>query len=313
MSTRLLSVVMPTHDRSDKLLRAARSVLDQQGAEIELVIVDDASSDDTPDVTSRLAEDPRVRVVRNEVSLGPSGTRNAGIAIAQGEFLGFVDDDDALLPGAAATMVEALEADPDIGAAAPWYRVVHERQGRTAEFRGPIGYGAEQLLWFNFVGIPFGVIRRSLFAQDIAFDPLLPVSEDWDVWLRCAQERPFAVVQQSLYSYHQHGGTRVTQVGDDRRSGFQHFLATHASAMTSSCRTYHEAVIAGQTDGRSAIGRVLASAGRHSPGDAALAAAVMSAGYAASTIGTSRGDPGLPSRFVYRVLTTPTRHPMGTR
>jgi len=313
MSTRLLSIVMPTHNRSDKLDRAARSVLDQQGVEVELVIVDDASSDGTPELTARLAEDSRVRVVRNEVSLGPSGTRNAGISQASGEFLGFVDDDDALLPGAAATMIGALEADPELGAVTPWYQVVHERQGRTVEFRGPVGYGAEQLLWFNFIGIPFGVIRRSLFQQDIAFDPLLPVSEDWDVWLRCAQERPFAVVPKSLYSYHQHGGLRVTQVGDDRRSGFQHFLDKHASAMTSSCRTYHEAVIAGQIDGRSAIGRVLTTAGRHSPADAALAAAVLGAGYAASSIGTSRGDPGLPSRFVYRLLTKPTSHPMGTR
>jgi len=304
---------MPTHNRSDKLDRAARSVLDQQGVEVELVIVDDASSDGTPELTARLAEDSRVRVVRNEVSLGPSGTRNAGISQASGEFLGFVDDDDALLPGAAATMIGALEADPELGAVTPWYQVVHERQGRTVEFRGPVGYGAEQLLWFNFIGIPFGVIRRSLFQQDIAFDPLLPVSEDWDVWLRCAQERPFAVVPKSLYSYHQHGGLRVTQVGDDRRSGFQHFLDKHASAMTSSCRTYHEAVIAGQIDGRSAIGRVLTTAGRHSPADAALAAAVLGAGYAASSIGTSRGDPGLPSRFVYRLLTKPTSHPMGTR
>jgi glycosyltransferase involved in cell wall biosynthesis len=313
MTSPLVSVVMPTHERPALLDRAARSVLDQAGVEVELVVVDDASADDTAEATARLAEDPRVVVVRNERSLGPSGARNAGIARARGDFLAFVDDDDAVLPGALARLVGVLEADPGLGAVTPWYRVVHETTGRTVEFRGPVGYGAEQLLWFNFVGIPFVVLKRGAFADDIRFDPALPVSEDWDVWLRCAQERPFAVVPESLYSYHQHGGARVTKVAADVRTGFGAFLEKHRSEMTPACRTYHEAVIASHDGGRSAISRVLASAGRHAPVAAALAGTVLGAGYAASAIGTRRGDPGLPSRVMYRLLTSPARHPVGSR
>ena len=88
--TSLLSVVMPTHDRADQLERAARSVLDQDGTEIELVIVDDASSDGTPEVTDRLAADRRVQVVRNEQAIGPGAARNKGIAQARGDLLGLL-------------------------------------------------------------------------------------------------------------------------------------------------------------------------------------------------------------------------------
>jgi hypothetical protein len=313
LTFRLVSVVMPTHERPALLERAARSVLDQAGVEVELVVVDDASADDTPEATARLAEDPRVVVVRNDRSLGPSGARNAGIARARGEFLAFVDDDDSLLPDALDRLVGVLEVDPALGAATPWYRVVHEGSGRTVEFRGPAGYGAEQLLWFNFVGIPFVVLKRGAFADDIRFDPALPVSEDWDVWVRCAQERPFAVVPESLYNYHQHGGARVTKVAADVRTGFSAFLEKHRSEMTPACRTYHEAVIALHNGGRPAAYRALSSAGTHSPAAAALAGTALGAGYAASTFGTRRGDPGLPSRVMHRLLTSTLRHPTGSR
>ena len=71
MAAHLLSVVLPTHNRPERLERAARSVLAQEGAELELLIVDDASSDRTPEVTESLADDPRVRLLCNPESLGP--------------------------------------------------------------------------------------------------------------------------------------------------------------------------------------------------------------------------------------------------
>ena len=313
MTSHLVSVVMPTHERPTLLERAARSVLDQAGVEVELVIVDDASADGTPETTGRLAEDGRVTALRNDRSLGPSGARNAGIARARGDILVFVDDDDAVLPGALARMVAALGADPDLGAVTTWYRVVHETRGRTVEFRGPATFGADELLWFNFVGIPFVMIRRDSFADDIRFDPALPVSEDWDVWLRCAQERPFGVVPESLYSYHQHGGARVTTVAADVSTGFGAFLEKHGPSMTPGCRAYHRAVIAGHAGGRTAIGRSLATSAGHTPVAATWAGTVLAGGYAASTIGTRRGDPGLPSRLMYRLLASPVGHREGSR
>ena len=157
------------------------------------------------------------------------------------------------------------------------------------------------------------MLRRSAFADGVAFDPDLPVSEDWDVWLRCARERPFAVVPELLYSYHQHRGERVTKVAADVATGFGGFLAKHRDEMTPACVAYHEAVIAGQAGGRSAIGRSLRSSARRGVSASATAATVLAAGYAASAVGTRRGDPGLPSRVMYRLLTASARHPLGMR
>jgi hypothetical protein len=298
MGTGLLSVVMPTHNRPDRLERAAHSVLTQLDAELELVIVDDASSDRTPEVTDRLSSDPRVHVVRTTESVGPGAARNRGIAAASGDFLGFCDDDDAWLPGAAGILIGHLEAHPELGVVTSWHRVIQDHSGRT-------DYTADEMLWFNFVALPFGIIRRSHFVDDLSFDESLPPCEDWDLWLRCAQHRPVHTVPHVLYDYHQHGGDRVTKEGSGDRGGRQAFFDKHASEMTASCRIYHRAAIAHQTAGRVAMLKELAS-DLASPVAAAFAASVLSASKATATLGIRRRDPGLSSRAMHRLLTMGT-------
>ncbi len=302
MSTRLLSVILPTHNRPEQLERAANSVLTQAGCDVELVIVDDASSDHTPLVTERLAQDPRVHVVRNSASLGPGGARNKGIAMAQGELLGFCDDDDEWLPGAASVLAGYLEADKELGVVTSWHQVVHDGMDRIVNYRGPLKFGAGELLWFNFVALPFGVIRRSSFPNGLWFDSSLPTCEDWDLWLRCALERPVEVVPRVLYSYHQYAGNRVTNTGSSHRSGRQTFLDKHAGVMTEACRVYHGAVIQEQTNGRDAMIKSLAASGSRSPVAAGYAGSLLAAGHLTSRIGMRRRDPGLASRTMYRLL-----------
>jgi glycosyltransferase involved in cell wall biosynthesis len=297
MATHLLSVVLPTHNRPDRLETAARSVLDQEGGPVELVIVDDASGDHTPEVCGRLADDPRVRVVRNAESLGPAGSRNRGMAVATGDLVGFCDDDDAWLPGAASVVCDRMDRDPGVGVVTSWHQVVHDRTGRTAVFRGPQEYRAEHLLWFDLVAIPFGVIRRSHFPDDLAVDTDLPTGEDWDLWLRCARIRPMVTVPRTLYAYHQHGGARVTRVGTGPATGRQRFLDKHGPSMSPSCRAYHRLVVAGVVGGRGAVVRQLGSE-RTAPGAAAVAASVLAAGSVATSVARRRRDPGLPARLM---------------
>jgi glycosyltransferase involved in cell wall biosynthesis len=297
----LLSVVVPTHNRPERLERAADSILSQALVEIELVIVDDASDDQTPDVLERLAVDPRVTVVRNERSLGPSGSRNRGIGVATGSLLGFCDDDDTWMPGAAAVLVGSLEADPELGVVTSWHRVIHDATGRAVDYRGPRHISAADLLWFNFVALPFGIVRRSHFPEGLSFDERLPPCEDWDLWLRCARARPMGVVPLGLYAYHQHGGERVTTEGS-RWSGRQMFLDKYAASMSPACRIYHEAVIAQQAGGRKAMLAKLAASGVRRPAAAAFAGLMLSTSYEAAALGIRRGDPGLPARAMYQLL-----------
>jgi glycosyltransferase involved in cell wall biosynthesis len=296
MTAHRLSVVMPTHDRPELLERAARSVLDQGGPEIELVVVDDASGPATGVVTARLADDPRVRLVRNERSLGPGGARNRALAEATGDLVGFCDDDDAWLPGAAATLADAFDEDPELGAATSWHEVVHERTGRRAIYRGPVEYGTDVLLWFNVVALPFGVIHRERLAVPVAFDESLPTCEDWDLWIRCSLERRIRTLPRILYAYHQHGLPRVTKAEDGSVRGERGLVERHGERMSAACRTYHLLTAARLAGG----GGGVAEEARRAPSPAAVATAgaVLVAASALSRVAVARRDPGLTFRVL---------------
>ena len=108
-----ISIVLATYNRAAHLRRAIASVLAQDGARFELIVVDDASTDGTRDYLATLA-DPRVRVVLAERNLGPSGARNLGLNAASAEIVAFLDSDDAYRPGRLAVPLEAFAADPDL-------------------------------------------------------------------------------------------------------------------------------------------------------------------------------------------------------
>ncbi|TYO88784.1 glycosyltransferase family 2 protein [Oceanicella actignis] len=105
------SVILPAYNVAPFLERAARSALSQEGVAVELIIIDDASSDETHDVAQALAAgDPRVRVLRHARNLGCAPARNAGAAAARGRWIALLDADDAFLPGRLARLIGMAEA-----------------------------------------------------------------------------------------------------------------------------------------------------------------------------------------------------------
>jgi hypothetical protein len=294
---------MPTHDRAREVARAAASVLAQDVDSLELVIVDDSSSDDTASVLDRLSsQDRRVRVVRTDHNVGPCVARNRGLEVAEGELVAFCDDDDAWFPGAGRVVVEFLDAHPDVVAASTWHVVLHADSGGAAVFRGPLEYGRDHLLWQNFVALPFAVVRRHSLSFDVRFDPALPTGEDWDLWLRCAQEGLVRTVPHVGYLYTQHGGNRVTRVGDAQVTGRRNFVAKHGAEMSESCRLFHEAVLAGYERGRAGMVRALVPRRARSVRDSAYIGFLLASSSAAARTGMRRRDPGLQSRLMAHLV-----------
>ncbi|HEY3356544.1 MAG TPA: glycosyltransferase family 2 protein [Polyangia bacterium] len=108
MTAPLVSVLVPAWNNGRSITRALDSVLADPDANVQVVVVDDASTDDTPDIVEAIAaRDPRVELVRAPVNGGPSAARNLGLPRIRGEWLTFLDADDRLLPGALAALVGA--------------------------------------------------------------------------------------------------------------------------------------------------------------------------------------------------------------
>ncbi|HEY3033517.1 MAG TPA: glycosyltransferase [Streptosporangiaceae bacterium] len=200
-----VSVVIPTRDRSGLLALTVRCALRQRGVDLEVVVVDDGSTDDTAGMLRRLG-DPRVHLVRHATPMGVSAARNAGVEAARGEWVAFLDDDDLWAPDKLALQLQAAEA-----AGCSWvYAGTVNVDDRLRILEGgpppPPERVPELLMRYN--PIPAGasnvMVRADALARAGAFDPRLRRTEDWDLWIRLARHGPPAAVCRPLVAYRMH-------------------------------------------------------------------------------------------------------------
>ena len=116
MQEPLISIIVATRNREELLPLAIESLIKQTYQNIEIVIVDDASSDNTPIVIDCLIKsDPRVISLRTEINIGPGGARNLGITKSKGDYIAIMDDDDIAYPERLEIQMEAMSKNPDVG------------------------------------------------------------------------------------------------------------------------------------------------------------------------------------------------------
>lgn len=183
------SVVIPTRDRPEGLARAVASVLDPSGPDVEVVVVDEASTPPAREALARWRDDPRIRVLRHDAPVGAAEARNAGIGVARGSWFAFLDDDDTFLPGKLARVASELEAVGDtIDVVYHDLRIDLVREGfeyRNAPDAGPITL--ERLLLKNLLGGPSMVVVRAAALARTGGFPDLPGSEDHGLYLELAR------------------------------------------------------------------------------------------------------------------------------
>lgn len=204
-----VSVVLPVFNRSRFLQPTLESIQAQSLADLELIVVDDGSTDDTTEVVERAAaDDGRIRVVR-QANAGAAEARRRGLAQATGEFVALIDHDDRWLPEKLRLQVEALSADSSLGWVYGRCMLVGDEGSPLGEFADLYGYPKWEgwiyrrlLLHQNFIGTySLPLFRRSVLAQ--AGDPWAGagVSDDWDLFLRVAEIAPIGFVDEVLLEY----------------------------------------------------------------------------------------------------------------
>ena len=182
-----VSVIIPTYNRAHLVERAIDSVLTQDFADFEIIVVDDGSTDETPIKLSRYG-DSRICYLRKENG-GLASARNAGIAQAHGEYIAFLDDDDTFLPTKLSLQAQLLDVRPEIGVVAGGWLFVDEASGRTTkvfpwEFQGNLDLKA--WLFASLFPVHAALVRRQWLQEVGGFDQAFPRLEDWDLWLRLA-------------------------------------------------------------------------------------------------------------------------------
>jgi glycosyltransferase involved in cell wall biosynthesis len=213
-SRQLISVVIPTYNRARLVPRAIESALSQTWRDIEVIVVDDGSTDETFREV-RAFRDARVRLERRGSNGGPSLARNEGIQAARGDWVAFLDSDDEWLPEKLERQVERLVRD-EFRASVVYCQaylcdalIGRMGRGNVVPYEGDV---FERLLggWIPFPTSGLLAKRAALCAVG-GFDAAFPLLEDYDLWLRLAEaSHRFAVVDLPLVIVHQGVESRLT-------------------------------------------------------------------------------------------------------
>ena len=203
------AVVIPTYNCADYLPAALESIAAQGVADIEVIVIDDGSSDDTAAILKRAATMPglgRLRCFETR-QIGPGLARNLAVEVARAPLIAFLDADDVWLPGKLEAQLAFHESQPDVVLSFTDYR----HRGPTGDDRGTCfgfwGHEAAQaysllpraasvLVGCNLIGTSTVVVDRAAFMEANGFGGEMPSSEDWDLWLKLARLGPIALTGQ---------------------------------------------------------------------------------------------------------------------
>lgn len=209
----LVSVVIPTYNRAHSISRAIHSVLAQSHRNLELIVADDASSDNTEEVVNAI-DDPRVIYVRHSSNAGAGSARNLGIRHSKGDYIAFQDSDDEWLVNTLEIQLSALlDESDDYGAVfgmkitmgrdetfayGPRRVIVHPHWSREIVSEDT----KRQLLKGNFISPQTLMIRKDVFNSIGGFDSRLPNNEDWDFMMRMSRVTKVKFVEQPVVVAH---------------------------------------------------------------------------------------------------------------
>ncbi|MBD2604272.1 CHAT domain-containing protein [Scytonema hofmannii FACHB-248] len=206
----LISIIIVNYNRENYLGEAIASVLGQTWQDLELLIWDDGSTDESEKIANKFAQqDRRVRVVKAP-HLGIAAARQAAALQTTGEYIGFLDSDDLLAPTALKETAAVLVRNPEMGFVYTDYYDINA-SGKVTSYghRCSIPYSFERLL-VDFMTFHFRLVRRSLFEQVKGFEGSPDVVEDYDLCLRLSEVAAVGRVKKPLYYYRTHPGN-ITQ------------------------------------------------------------------------------------------------------
>lgn len=212
MPNPLISVVMPTFNREPYIAAAMASILRQKSCDLELLVIDDGSTDRTPDIASGFRDD-RVRLMRHEHNLGIAQSRNHGLELARGQYIANLDSDDIAHPHRLAIQAAFLEAHPDLAAVGTWTWNLDAQGRRLPAWRSKKRSGnplhpadVQAQLLFHVSVRNSSMMGRTALLRNYGYRDDFPLSQDYELLTRLAREHPVANIPLQLTGLRRHPG-----------------------------------------------------------------------------------------------------------
>jgi len=234
----LVSVVIPCYNYKRFLKDAVSSVLAQEDVDVDVIIVDDASTDGSKELALQLAAgDSRIRTVIHTTNAGHIATYNDGLARVAGEYVVLLSADDLLAPGSLARAAALMEQYPEVGLVYGYAQEFHDKplMGRAGKTSWSLWSGEEWIAHHcrrgsNIIVNPEAVLRRSVMDELIGYRADMPQAADMDLWLRAATLAAVGRINGPVQAYYRvHGqNMHLTDFGsplDDIRARRQVFAS----------------------------------------------------------------------------------------
>lgn len=210
MPESLVSVIMPTYNHAEFIREAIESVLNQSYKNLELIIIDNYSEDNTQQIVGSFRDD-RIRYYKFANHGIIAASRNYGLKEAKGKYVAFIDSDDLWFPDKLRKQVEVMEEDENYRMVFCPFKASHSNGHNLDKIFGPVdskmnGYIYDKLIRYNFI-IASSVVLRKTVLEDVGyFDEAaeLRCAEDYDLWLRIARRNKVAFLPEILGVYRMH-------------------------------------------------------------------------------------------------------------
>lgn len=212
-----LSVILPCYNAAEFLQEAISSILTQTFPDFELIIINDGSTDSSPEIISKQT-DPRIRVLQNEKNLGLIKTLNRGIGAANGKYIARMDADDVSRPERFEKQISFLDSNPQTGVCGTWMFMIHN--SKIYKHRYITSDLIKSALVFNNPLVhPSVMMRKDLFAgNEQVYDPNFQHGEDYALWISLLGKTDFAVLAEPLLEYRAHANQVSRQFNATQRA-----------------------------------------------------------------------------------------------
>lgn len=208
---------MPVYNGERYLSPAIQSILGQTFENFELLIIDDGSTDHTPEIIGQF-NDPRIRVITNEENIGLIGTLNKGIGLASGRYVARMDSDDWSAPDRLSKQWSFMEIHPEVGICGTWITAIRESESELWVYPASNEAIRCRMLFSSALAHATVMIRRTMLMENhLEYAADYIYAEDYELWSRCMDYFTLACLPESLYNYRIHDSNTALLHADEQK------------------------------------------------------------------------------------------------
>lgn len=215
----MISVIIPTHNRSDVIGRAIESVLNQTYKDVEIVIASDGSTDNTEEVVRRYQEQhSNIELISISPNKGANNARNEGIKASKGEYIAFLDDDDDWELDKLESQMNIFRKNQSVGLVYTGINIIYVNENISySSLSGYRGDLSKEILIKNVIGATSSVmVRKEVLDKSGYFDIKMPAKQDYDLWIRVCQHTKVDFVVEPKLNYYNYTGSKQISGRVDR-------------------------------------------------------------------------------------------------